>query len=105
MTKTRCQACGQLPKRTIDQNRRYWALLNALSDKLETADGKFSAETWHLYMKQRFLGMDDVRLPNRKIISQPRSSAELDKAEFNDYMIKVETWAVDHGVYLEMEEE
>lgn len=101
----RCPTCGQLPKRTIDQNKRYWALLHAIADKLETADGKFSAETWHLYFKSRFIGMEEIRLPNRKIVQQPKSTTELDKSEFTDYMFNVEAWAVEHGVVLDYQEE
>ncbi len=99
----RCPTCGQLPKRSNDQNKRYWAILNALSEQLKTADGYYNPDTWHLYFKQKYLGMEEVRLPNRQILQQPKSSAELDKAAFNDYMIQVEQWAVDHGVFLDMD--
>ena len=43
--------------------------------------------------------MDDTRLPNGKVIAQPVSTVNLDKAEMNDYITKVEKFAAEHGVY------
>lgn len=72
-----------------------------LADKLKPKGVQYSAETWHLWAKQRFLGADDVKLPSGKIVVVPKSSAELDTAEFNDFMTAVEAWAAEHDVYLE----
>jgi hypothetical protein len=76
-------------------------LINAISANLPVKDEHYSADSWHLYMKQRFLGADDIRLPNGKIVTQPKSSADLDTPEFCDYMQKVEVWAHEHDIYLE----
>ena len=60
----------------------------------------YSADTWHLWLKQRFLGSKDIELPSGKTITVPKSTAALDVGEFNDYMGQVEAWASQHDIYL-----
>jgi hypothetical protein len=96
-----CPTCGRKSKRSTEANARYWALLHAISSGIKTADGYFNSEVWHKYFKAKYLGCTDIMLPNRKIISEPNSTSELDMSEFNDYMTKVEVFANDHGAYLE----
>lgn len=103
MKPDRCKACGRVKKRSTEANRRYWLILHLIADRLEPEGQKFSAETWHTYFKQRYLGVDEIRLPNKKVVLQPKSSAELDKDAFADYMMAVETWAQEHDVYLDEE--
>ena len=54
-----------------------------------------------MYYKSKFLGCDDVPLPNGKIVSIPRSTTELDVSEFSEYFAKVEADLSDRDVYLE----
>ena len=72
-----------------------------MSERIRPQGQQYSAEQWHLYSKSRWIGADDVTLPNGKVITQPRSSSTLDVAEFNDYMTAVEAWANEHGAFLE----
>lgn len=88
-------------KRSNEQNRRYWLLLHLISEKVKPAGESYSADTWHIYAKTRWIGADDVRLPNGKVVPMPRSSADLDVAEFNTYMEQIEAWAAERDVYLE----
>lgn len=62
---------------------------------------KFTAEIWHEYFKSRFLGMNEVYLPNGKTLHKSRSSAELDTTEFATFMEQVEQFAAERGVYLD----
>lgn len=94
----RCPACHRKHKRSHPQNARYWALLHECAAKL--ADGKHSAETFHLYYRSRFLGCRDYDLPNGKTMSIPRSTTDLDVAEFSAYMDQVEADAALRGVFL-----
>ena len=97
---TRCPTCGRKHKRSNPANARYWLLLHELAAKLRPGGVAYSAEQFHCYYKSRFLGADDVKLPNGKTLTIPRSTAALDVAEFNDYMAKVEADAAERGVYL-----
>ena len=87
-------------KRSDQQNRRYWAILNELAEQLAIRGDKFSSETWHEYFKGRFIGQEEIKLPNGKNIVRPISSTTLDKAAFAEYMTQVEAWAAGHGILL-----
>jgi hypothetical protein len=76
-------------------------LLHRIAERLKPNGQAYSADTWHVYCKSKWLGCDDVTLPNKKTLAIPRSSAALDVAEFADYMGQVEAWAADKGVYLD----
>lgn len=102
MKPERCPTCGRIKKRSTEANRRYWALLAEIAQELKPQGQQYSSETWHKYFCQRFLGADEVKLPNEKTLIIPHGSSDLDTAEFNDFMTQVEVWAGEHGVYLEM---
>lgn len=76
-------------------------MLHLIAEKIKPQGQQYSAEVWHSYFKQRYIGADDVRLPNGKTLVIPKSSADLDVAEFNEYMTQVEVWAAEHEVWLE----
>jgi hypothetical protein len=105
----RCPTCRRVKKRSNESNRRYWLILHLVADKVieRDPDGyvrqQWSAETWHIYFKLRYLGGTDIALPNGKTIVQPKSTADLDKGAFADYMMRVEMWAQEHGVFLDEE--
>jgi len=80
-------------KRRNLQNRRYWAIVHDISDQLG-----FDADTWHEYFKRRFIGIRELRMPDGEIINLGMSSTDLSVAEFGDYMLCVEAWAVEKGV-------
>ena len=71
-----------------------------IADKVKPLGKSYSADSWHTYCKSRWLGCDDVALPNGKTIALPRSTAGLDVAEFAEFMDAVEAWAAERGVYL-----
>lgn len=99
---TRCPTCHRKRTRSNPANARYWLLLHLISEKVKPSKDKgYSAEIWHEWAKSRFLGMDDVELPNGKTLHKVRSTAGLDGAEFADYVMKLEAWAAERGVYLE----
>ncbi len=97
----RCPTCGRRHRRSNQANARYWLLLHALAERLPVLGRLYSPDSWHLWAKSKFLGCHDVALPNGKSIPVPNSSAELDTAEFNDYMGKLEAWSAEHDVYLD----
>lgn len=75
--------------------------MHALADKLKPAGTSYSAETWHLYCASRFLGCEDVRLPDGKVIPVPFRTSELDVTEFTNLMTATEAWAAENDVYLD----
>ena len=97
----KCPKCGREPKRSSESNRRYWALLALIADKVKVQGKLFSRTVWHEYFKEKLLGANEVTLPNGQKRVYSESSADLDKAEFSEYMDKIEVWAAEHDVWLE----
>lgn len=98
----RCPTCGRREKRSTEANRRYWLILHLIAERIKPGDNlAYSPDQWHLYFKSRFLGADDVDLPNGKTLVIPHSSADLSTEEFSDYAMKVEAWASERDVYLD----
>ena len=87
-------------KRSNDQNRRYWSILNELAEQCDVRGQKFAAETWHEYFKGRFIGQEDIQLPNGKAFTRPISTTTLDKAAFSEYMLQIEAFAAQRGILL-----
>jgi hypothetical protein len=96
----RCPTCHRRMRRSNPQNSRYWLLVHTIAERLKPQGVQHSPEVWHTYFKSRFLGCDEVTMPNGKSLQLPRSSADLDVPDFADYMTQVETWAAEHDVYL-----
>ncbi len=103
MTKTslsRCPACGRKETRSTQANRRYWSLLTAASEKLRPGGQQYGVEAFHIYYKTRFLGAEEVMLPNHEIAVVTNSSADLEPEDFAVYMEQVEADLAERGVYL-----
>lgn len=101
----RCPTCKRLRKRSNPANARMWLLLHMIAEKVKPEGRQYSAESFHAWFKQRFLGMDEIKLPSGKVVQYPKSTAELDSAEFALYMDKLEQYAAEKwDVYLEDEQ-
>ena len=70
----RCPACGRKEIRGSEANRRHWALLHEIAEKVKPEGHEYSAETWHTYFKQKLLGSVEVWMPNGKFTSMLPSS-------------------------------
>ena len=96
----RCPACGRKEIRSSEANRRYWALLHLIAERVKPEGVEYSAETWHLYFKQKILGNVETKLPNGKIIQVPQTTTVLDTSQFHDFSEQVQAWAANRGVFL-----
>lgn len=96
----RCPVCGRRARRGNPANARYWALLHEIADAIKPGGNVYSADQWHTYFKSRYLGCDEVTMPNLKTLQLPRSTSALDVAEFGAYLDKIEAWAAEKDVWL-----
>ena len=90
------------PKRTTDQNSRFWAMLTALSVQLKWHGQRLTPEDWKLLL---MAGLNqELRLvPNihgNGFVQLGRSSSKLSKAEMSELMELMEAFAAQHGVEL-----
>lgn len=97
----RCPTCGQIKRRSSEQNRRLHKLFTEMAAQLKAKDGLQHHYLWWKAMcKDRWLGYDEFKLDG-KIVYQLRSTSELDVTELNEFMAQVEQYANSRGVYLE----
>ena len=94
-----CPTCGARRKRSNEQNKLYWALLHEIESIVELNCVTYSADTWHIYFRQRFLGCEDIKLPNGKVLAHARSTTDLKVNEMTNYITQVEQWAAEMGVF------
>lgn len=94
---SRCPTCGARHKRSNEQNAKYWMLLNEISEQIKPQGKVYSSEVWATYFKERFLGCDEIVLPNGKVRNRPRSTTSLDVEEMSDYITRIEVWFIEHG--------
>lgn len=87
-------------KRSIEQNKRYHAMLRDLSAVAWLDGRQYAPDAWAEYFKQVFIGWDDLPGGGRRGIS----TNTLSVAEFGDYMTKIEQWAAENGWPLLMQE-
>jgi hypothetical protein len=76
-------------KRSIEQNKRYWAILNEIADTAYVDGKQYSADSWHEFYKRKLIGCVD--LPDGQLVGM--SSTSLSVEEFGNYMMKVEVHA------------
>lgn len=81
------------PRRSLEQNARYWALLTEISKQAPAYMGGVwhSPEVWHTYCASRFLGMEAGPWGH----GVPKSTAKLRVGQFSEYMTQIEVWAGD----------
>lgn len=85
--------------RSVEQNRRYWAIVNEIAQQ-PVQGQRFIAEAWHEWFKGKFIGKEEVKLPNGEIYNRPISTTTLDVVQFSEYMTQIEAWAAGHGILL-----
>ena len=85
------------PKRSLDSNRYYWAVLGDISEQV--VPGKaYEPSIWHEYLRALFLPERMVELPDGSIKMLEPSTSELNQASFSEYTEKVVNWALEHDV-------
>ncbi len=85
------------PKRSLDSNRYYWAVLGDISEQV--VPGKaYEPSIWHEYLRALFLPERMVELPDGSIKMLEPSTSELNQSSFSEYVEKVVKWALEHDV-------
>ena len=80
-------------KRSIEQNRRYHAMLRELAEVAWMDGRQFSKAAWHEFIKQEFIGWED--LPGGRKLGISTTTLSVD--EFGDLMTRIEAWAASNG--------
>lgn len=83
-----CQLGTESDKRSLDQNKRMWALLQDIADNAWIDGRQFSKDAWHEHFRAMFL--PKIESPSG---DYPVSTASLTVREFTDYINRVESYA------------
>ena len=82
-------------KRSLEQNKRYWALLRDLADA-EVNERTYSPDVWHEWFKLKF---NPVEAPDGAVVGG--TTTKMGVKKFGEYMLSVESWAAsEHGIVL-----
>ena len=85
------------PKRSLDSNRYYWAVLGDISEQMVVGKA-YEPSIWHEYLRALFLPERMIELPDGSIKMLEPSTSELNQALFSEYVEKVVKWALEHDV-------
>lgn len=86
--------------RSLSQNSYYWAVvLPVVCNMLRGGGVEVTPDDAHEYLKRRFLPDDfGVVAPDGRVVFVHKSTANLTKPEFADFLNAVIAWASDYGV-------
>ena len=90
------------PKRSLEQNRYYWAVLTDISEQVVPGRA-YEPSVWHEYLRALFLPERMVELPDGSVKMIEASTSELRVNEFTEYLEKVIKWSAEHEVKLSEE--
>ena len=94
------------PKRSGEQNRLYWALMQEISRHAKDDDGKQHSAEWWAYKLRVDLGYSDgtIELQAGKMrveVPYPKSTTKMGIREFSELYSRIETWAAEREIYLQ----
>lgn len=84
-------------KRSLDQNKRYWALLREVSAAVWVEGRSYPDTVWHEQFRRWFIGCNEVVLPDGSTEMHGISTTTLSVDEFGQYMTQIEAWCAEQG--------
>lgn len=83
-------------ERSKDQNRLLHWYLQRIADNAWVDGKQYEMLTWKEYFKGKFIGYEDVLLPDGRVIQQAISTTTLSLEDFSDFITKIECYSVSH---------
>jgi len=90
------------PRRNLEQNAKFWALLTDIAEQKEHQGRKYDAETWR-FIFLNAIGQESRFVPNldgTSVFPLGMRTSQLSKAEMSELLAFIEAWAVTNGVVL-----
>ncbi len=86
-------------KRSSEQNRKLHAILNEISENVCVNGRYYDAEVWKEQVRRRFIGTEELDLPDGSRIERGISTTTLNVGQFSELIERVTAWAaVEFGV-------
>lgn len=83
-------------RRTTEQNSRLHALLTDIANNAWVDGKQFDAETWKEFFRQKYIGTEEVLLPDGRRIERGISTTTLDVGAFSDFMDQISAYAAEN---------
>lgn len=81
-------------KRSDNQNRYYWGVvIPIIHNSFRDLGHRLNAEEVHFFLKQKFNYQSLVNVNGELVGEIPKSTADLNKLEFMEYVDKISQWA------------
>lgn len=80
-------------KRSEEQNRKLHAILNSVAEQATVSGKYYSVEVWKEHVRRKFIGLDEIDLPDGTRIERGLSTTSLSVAEFSNLIEVVSAWA------------
>lgn len=88
-------------KRSTDQNKKLHALIRDLAAQAWVGGRQYDEDAWKEHIRRKFIGTEDVTLPDGTRIDRGISTTTLSVAECSDLIEQINQWAADElGVVL-----
>lgn len=81
-------------RRNSAQNRLLHALLQQIADGCQPGGVTYDVEWWKEYIRRRFIGTEEMQLPDGTRMERGISTTTLSVGEFADLIDRVTAWAV-----------
>jgi hypothetical protein len=80
-------------KRSTEQNKRLHAMLNEISQNAYLNGRRYEMEAWKEFYRSRYIGTEEIELPDGRRIERGISTTTLNKQEFADFLTAIESHA------------
>lgn len=89
-------------KRSLEQNKRLHVILTEISEQAWLNGRQFDMETWKEFARRKWIGVEEINLPDGTRTERGISTTTLSVGEFADFMTKIEAYAATElGVQIE----
>jgi hypothetical protein len=84
-------------KRSLSQNAYYWgAVVKMVQEGLKDLGHDLTLEETHDFLKGRFNAKEIINTDTGEVISVPRSTTELNKTQFGEYIEKIQRFSIEY---------
>ena len=81
-------------KRSTDQNKMLHAVLQTIADQVWSNGRQYPMETWKELARRKFIGTEEIELPDGTRMERGISTTTLTVAECQAFIERVQAWAV-----------
>lgn len=81
-------------KRSVEQNRKLHAILNEIAENVYVDGRRYDVEAWKEQVRRRFIGTEELDLPNGTRIERGVSTTTLNASQFSALIEQVTAWSI-----------